>query len=206
MSPSELETELSWIDDHVGGMPYGVDLIVPNKMATKDEPPSAEHIFSLMPESLKDFASEILERHGIEASDITDDVRACGLGFGDNLRESGAEKLLEVSFSHPIKLIASALGVPPQAMLDVGKRHGVAVVVLVDAREHALKQVQADVDIVVVSGTEAGALRRCWQRALDKPFVHEVEPANSRGHCGPLGRMPGNQGTLRTLCRCRFNL
>ena len=37
MPPDRLEEELVWIDEHVDGKPYGVDLIVPNKFAGKGE-------------------------------------------------------------------------------------------------------------------------------------------------------------------------
>ncbi|WP_260583297.1 hypothetical protein [Sphingopyxis sp. PET50] len=33
LPPERLEEELAWIDDHIGGRPYGVDLIVPNSFA-----------------------------------------------------------------------------------------------------------------------------------------------------------------------------
>ena len=54
------------------------------------------------------------------------------------------------------RLIANALGVPPPAMIEMGKRHGVPVAALVGAKEHAIRQVNAGVDILVVQGTEAG--------------------------------------------------
>ena len=41
-------------------------------------------------------------------------------------------------------------------MLEMGKARGVAVAALVGAKEHAVKQVEAGVDILVVAGTEAG--------------------------------------------------
>src|SRR6266496_5560937 len=31
-SPDQLEIELNWIDDHVDGMPYGVDTVMPQKV------------------------------------------------------------------------------------------------------------------------------------------------------------------------------
>ena len=37
LPPERLEEELAWIDDHIGGRPYGVDLIVPNSFAGKGE-------------------------------------------------------------------------------------------------------------------------------------------------------------------------
>ena len=41
-------------------------------------------------------------------------------------------------------------------MLELGKRHNVPVAALVGAKEHAVAQVQAGVDILVVAGGEAG--------------------------------------------------
>ena len=37
MTPEELEEELKWIDDHIDGLPYGVDVLIPNKMADQDK-------------------------------------------------------------------------------------------------------------------------------------------------------------------------
>jgi NAD(P)H-dependent flavin oxidoreductase YrpB (nitropropane dioxygenase family) len=41
-------------------------------------------------------------------------------------------------------------------MLEMGKENNVKVAALLGAKEHALKQVQAGVDVLVVSGTEGG--------------------------------------------------
>ena len=58
--------------------------------------------------------------------------------------------------SHPIKLIANALGVPPDYMIEAGRERGIPVAALVGAKEHAVKQVAAGVDLIVAQGTEAG--------------------------------------------------
>ena len=65
-------------------------------------------------------------------------------------------ELLEVSLNHPIKLMANALGVPPDYMIEMGKERGIPVAALVGAKEHAIKQVEAGVDLIVAQGTEAG--------------------------------------------------
>jgi NAD(P)H-dependent flavin oxidoreductase YrpB (nitropropane dioxygenase family) len=155
LPPDRLETELAWIDEHVGGKPYGVDLIVPNRFAGKGETMSRDDVVRLVPDGHKRFAADILTAHGIDASDLDDARRGHG-ALGDNLQESGAARALEVAFRHPIRLIANALGVPPRIMLEMGKQHGVAVAALVGAKEHAIKQVQAGVDVLIVSGGEAG--------------------------------------------------
>jgi NAD(P)H-dependent flavin oxidoreductase YrpB (nitropropane dioxygenase family) len=67
-----------------------------------------------------------------------------------------ALQLLETAFDFPIRLIANALGVPPPAMIEMGKAHGVPVAALVGAKEHAIRQVNAGVDILVAQGGEAG--------------------------------------------------
>ena len=34
-SPKKLEIDLKWIDDNINGMPYGVDVLVPNTLQRK---------------------------------------------------------------------------------------------------------------------------------------------------------------------------
>lgn len=156
ISPQQLEIELSWIDEHIDGRPYGVDLIVPNKMVGKDETLSKTALVDMVPEGHRKFARDILEAHDIDTADLTAERLQSGTRLGTNLRLSGARDLLDVAFSHPIKLIANALGVPPKMMLEMGKERGVAVAALLGTREHAIAQVQAGVDLLVVAGGEAG--------------------------------------------------
>ena len=150
--PETLEIELNWIDDHIDGKPYGVDLIAPTSMATTDET-TAEETLDMVPDEHRDFARGILARHNIDTSDLYRAQVGSGGGF---LTENRATNIIDVAFSHPIKLIANALGVPPRYMLDMAKARGVVAAALVGAREHAIKQVEAGVDVLVVAGTEAG--------------------------------------------------
>lgn len=155
LPPERLEEELAWIDAHVDGKPYGVDLIVPDKLEGKDEAYDGGRALAALPQAHIDYAAGILASRGIDSQGL-DELRAGRLHLGRNLRASGAAELLAVAFAHPIKLIANALGVPPAIMLELGRRHRVPVAALVGAKEHAVKQVQAGVDILVVAGGEAG--------------------------------------------------
>ncbi|WP_235302707.1 NAD(P)H-dependent flavin oxidoreductase [Sphingopyxis sp. MWB1] len=155
LPPERLEEELAWIDAHIDGRPYGVDLIVPNSFAGKGEAPAPAATGPQIPQSHRDFTADLLARHDIDAGDL-DSAMAARQSFGDNMRADGAARLLDVAFRHPIRLIANALGVPPPLMLELGKRHHVPVAALVGTRDHALAQVRAGVDILVVAGGEAG--------------------------------------------------
>lgn len=147
--PDQLDQELTWIDEQVKGKPYGVDIIVPAKFEGKGENLSFGQLADRIPDDFRTFIDELLAAHDIE---VDADVRMAASSLSGDTGES----LLEVSLSHPIKLMANALGVPPDYMIEAGKRTGIPVAALVGAKEHAIKQVNAGVDVIVAQGTEAG--------------------------------------------------
>jgi NAD(P)H-dependent flavin oxidoreductase YrpB (nitropropane dioxygenase family) len=155
MTPPILEQELNWIDEHIDGKPYGVDVLIPNKMVGKDEKFDPEKLVGMIPQEYADFRADILENHDIPSPELRT-IDTGGSGFAANTQSDGAKALLEVAFNHPIKLIANALGVPPDWMLQMGKDNDVKVAALLGTAKHAINQVKAGVDILVVSGTEAG--------------------------------------------------
>jgi NAD(P)H-dependent flavin oxidoreductase YrpB (nitropropane dioxygenase family) len=147
-TPDQLEQELCWIDDHVNGKPYGVDIIVPAKFEGKGENLTAAQLADRIPEDHRSFIADLLDEHDIPIEETR--IASSALS-GDTGRS-----LLEVSLKHPIKLMANALGVPPDYMIAAGKERGIPVAALVGAKEHAIKQVHAGVDLIVAQGTEAG--------------------------------------------------
>jgi NAD(P)H-dependent flavin oxidoreductase YrpB (nitropropane dioxygenase family) len=152
-TPEQLEHELAWIDDHVDGRPYGADILVPEKFVGKGESLDAAALQALIGQPQRDFVTALLQAHGIETDERSaGDAAAAATSISDEV----GEQLLDVAFCHPIKLIASALGTPPAFMIDRARAAGVPIAALVGAREHAIKQVNAGVDILVASGTEAG--------------------------------------------------
>lgn len=147
-TPEELEQELTWIDEHVNGKPYGADILAPGNFEGKGEHLTAEQLAERIPPEYTEFVSKTLEAHGVENTGPRTKTVIANDGLG--------EAFLEVALRHPIKLIANALGVPPQYMLDGAHQAGIPVAALVGAKEHAVKQVRAGVDILVAQGTEAG--------------------------------------------------
>jgi NAD(P)H-dependent flavin oxidoreductase YrpB (nitropropane dioxygenase family) len=151
-TPEELELELKWIDEHVHGRPYGVDILMPENMVGRDGSVDIETLRARVPERHKEFVQALLARYAVTLD--LNDPRVMKREMP--LLPAISERLMEVAFSHPIKLIANALGVPPQSMIDRARAQGVPVAALVGAKEHAVRQVQAGVDIIVAEGAEAG--------------------------------------------------
>lgn len=146
----EIEAELAWIDEHVDGKPYGVDILFPATQKASTGM-TMDDFVAQIPETHVDFVVEVLERHDVKIA--RDEV------IRDRVPPTApdeAERQLEIVFNHPIKLIANALGVAPPQMIERAKVAGVPVAALVGKKEHAIKQAKAGVDIIVAQGTEAG--------------------------------------------------
>jgi NAD(P)H-dependent flavin oxidoreductase YrpB (nitropropane dioxygenase family) len=144
-SPQQLDVELDWIDEHTRGRPYGADILVPARTVAPDSP-------VVVPDRHRDFVASLLESRGVPMPKESVVMPAAGrLG-----RPGAAEELMDVAFAHPIKLIASALGPPPKSMLVHARGRGVPVAALVGARRHAVRQLDAGVDLLVAQGSEAG--------------------------------------------------
>jgi NAD(P)H-dependent flavin oxidoreductase YrpB (nitropropane dioxygenase family) len=120
-SPETIEQELKWIDDHVDGKPYGLDVLIPENISTAGEKNVTwKSLEARISPEHRDFTRNLLKKYGIELTTTN---------VADNQPQPfDAQRALEVldaSFSHPIKLIANALGVPPKTMIDMGKKHDV---------------------------------------------------------------------------------
>jgi NAD(P)H-dependent flavin oxidoreductase YrpB (nitropropane dioxygenase family) len=150
-TPQTIDIELKWIDEHVEGKPYGLDVLIPENLATRGEKGlTARALAARIPQEHLDFVADLLRQNHVPPP--SDPIREGAPPYDPDQ----ALETLEAAFRHPIKLIANALGVPPRAMLDLGKKHGVPVAALVGAKEHAIRQVKAGVDVLVVQGGEAG--------------------------------------------------
>jgi len=152
-TPEQLEEELAWIDAHIDGAPYGVDVLVPEIVDPRvaEFQDNAERAAAISEQHRK-FTSELLGQYGVDVSP-QEVVRYEGRA---GITPENGYAQMEVAFRHPIKLIANALGIAPPRMIEEGKKRGVPVAALVGAKEHALRQAAAGVDIIVAQGTEAG--------------------------------------------------
>jgi NAD(P)H-dependent flavin oxidoreductase YrpB (nitropropane dioxygenase family) len=195
-SPAQLEVELEWIDAHVGGKPYGLDVLIPENMPVKAEKGlTAKALKERIPEEHRAFVRDLLSAHGVDPSAPVGGLSERRDDAPPPFWPEEAMQLLEVAFRHPIRMIANALGVPPQEMIQMGRDHDVPVAALAGAKEHALRLAAAGVDIIVAQGGEAGG--HCGEVSTMVLIPEVVRALKQAGHDVPVlaagGIMTGRQ-------------
>ncbi|HEX4865127.1 MAG TPA: nitronate monooxygenase family protein [Acidimicrobiales bacterium] len=163
-SPEQLEIELSWIDEHCGGKPYGVDVVMPVKSADReaglhDERQLAGQLRGMISQAHWDYVEKILADHGVPPLPDEQDGGSSGDPLSSGVlgwTEATGTPLIDVALAHPISLLASALGPPPKESIDRAHDQGVKVAALIGRVEQAIRDVQKGVDIIIAQGYEAG--------------------------------------------------
>ena len=162
-SPEQLEIELNWIDEHIGDRPYGVDIVIPNKYEGMDADMSTEDLTKMLqdmvPQAHLDFARKLLNDHGVPTPE-GETAQGTLLGW----TAATATPQVEIALTHPkMRLIANALGTPPEEVINEVQASGRLVAALCGSPYQALKHKEAGVDIIIAQGGEGG------------------------GHCGEVG-------------------
>ena len=154
-TPEQLDIDLRWIREQVGDRPYGVDVIVPAKYEGKDEGGvSSAKLRERIPAAHREFLDDLLRRYDVPP--LPPDDQTGRWDGAAPMSYDQAVPLMDVAFSHPIALIANALGPPPPDMISRAKENGVPVVALAGKASHAVRHVAAGVDLIVAQGYEAG--------------------------------------------------
>lgn len=170
-TPEELDAQLTWIERRVDGRPYGVDLLVPEKFTAGDPDDLVASLRAQIPAGHIAFVERLMEEYGIpelpERTGGADELAA-------SINPAGAQALLDVAFAHPIGLVANALGTPPPHLVERAKAAGVVVASLVGQRKHAVRQLDAGVDVLIAQGTEAGGHTGTIATMILTPEIVEV--------------------------------
>ncbi|GHD86037.1 NAD(P)H-dependent flavin oxidoreductase [Streptomyces naganishii] len=148
-APGDLERDLDWIDAHIGGLPYGLDVVMP---ARKVEGVTEADVEAMIPEAHRRFVRETLAKYGVPE---LAEGEAAGWRI-TGWMEQVARSQLDVAFGHPIRLLANALGSPPADVVARAHERGVLVAALAGSARHARKHRDAGIDVVVAQGYEAG--------------------------------------------------
>jgi NAD(P)H-dependent flavin oxidoreductase YrpB (nitropropane dioxygenase family) len=168
-SDEQLELELKWIDENVDGKPYGVDVVMPANYAGKSEglgdrnentgKVDAKVFQDLIPAETREWIERVLDEYEVPPlPDAAERDESVGGGSSGLLgwTDGGGRGQVDIALDHPICLLVNALGPPPKDIIELAHEHGVKVAALTGAVEHALRQKEQGVDIIIAQGTEAG--------------------------------------------------
>lgn len=148
-----LEADLEWIDAHIDGKPYGVDVVIPAQhIGGSGRMGSSDDLAALLPPEHVQFVDGLLERYGVPPLPPEVTAHEALKAWTD----AASRDQVEIALRHPIKLLANALGPPPPEVITRCHERGVLVAALIGSARHAAKQKASGVDVIVAQGTEAG--------------------------------------------------
>ena len=156
-TPEQLDIDMGWIQDEVGGRPFGVDIIVPAKYEGKsDGELSVKDLKAMIPPQHREFLDDMMERYDVPPLPAEDKPGAIAGDSEPPMTYAQAVPLMDVAFSYPIRLAVNALGPPPPDMIKRAHDNDVLVGALAGKKVHAERHVAVGVDIVIAQGHEAG--------------------------------------------------
>src|SRR3979411_2517288 len=139
-TPEELEIELKWIDEHVDGKPYGVDLVMPAKVELPEGVNADElegQLENMISAEAREWVEKVLREHGVPPLPEESAGGHHLLGWTD----ATARLQIDIAFQHSPALLVNALGPPPQDIVDASHERGIKVAALASSPRHAQKHV-----------------------------------------------------------------
>lgn len=146
-TPDEIEKGLAQLAQATGGLPFGVDLVLPKGMPDRED---RDEIERAIPDGHRDFVSGLRDKY-----DVPDDGLPGARSRFVRSQEM-ADQQLEAVLASPAPVFAMGVGSPPEA-IAAAKEHRKTVVSLVGATKHAVRAIDAGADVLVAQGYDAGA-------------------------------------------------
>ncbi|NQT48613.1 MAG: nitronate monooxygenase [Chloroflexi bacterium] len=147
MTPDELDAAIRKVKS-LTGKPFGVDSIAP--LGTV-QTVTVEELRDLVPDENGEYAADLGRRLGIPVPEGAKLGRGQGFAWAAGL----TLKQIEVVYEHKVPVFAAGLG-SPGFMVPEAHRRGMKVMGVVGTVKQAVKEAEADVDIIIAQGHEAG--------------------------------------------------
>lgn len=150
-----LEIDLQWIDEQLGDIPYGIDLLMPaNYVGAEKGGMDQKSLKDLIPNEHKQFLDTLLAQADVPelAEHLTFSNTERGLRFS----QKQAKGIVDIAFAHKPKFLVSALGTPPDWVTKAAHARGLYVGALAGKRKHAERHKAAGVDVIIAQSYEAG--------------------------------------------------
>jgi len=152
-TPEQLEVELSWIDEHVGGRPYGVDVLAPSPSAVDDPELDLSALAEQIPEQQRRFVDDLAERFDVPPAKEGASTFAFA---GIVVSRRTIEAHVEIALSHRVKFLVSALGPFRKEIVDRAHAQGTLIGGMCGSVAHAIRHASAGADVIIAQGHEAG--------------------------------------------------
>lgn len=154
MTPEKLRVELDWIDEQIGDLPYGVDVVIPQKYEGQGEmdPEKLSALLKdMVPQEHHEFAAKLLAEHGVPQFPDIEEPRLLGWN------EAIATQLIDIALEHPkCRLIANALGTPPASIVKRIQDSGRLIGALCGRIKQVKAHREAGLDFIIAQGGEGG--------------------------------------------------
>ena len=156
MDAKQLKEDLDWIDAHIGDKPYGVDVVIPQNYEGRDDPELSEKqlenkLWRMVPPEHIEAAEKLMRDHGVP--EWPEGGRPKILGW----TLQTVMPCVKEALTHPnCKLIANALGTPPDHVIKMVKDSGRLIGALCGKKKQAMSHKRSGLDFVVAQGGEGG--------------------------------------------------
>lgn len=154
----QIKHDMDWLAKNCAERPIGFDVVFPSKAPHKFETMTPGEIQELIPKENFDFVDDLIARAGLKPPTPEERTAEIAAYVKARLRtHKQSEARLEIAYNYSnVKMIVSALGVPPKAHIDRAHEMGMKVASLVGHPKHVKHQLDAGVDILIAAGYEAG--------------------------------------------------
>ena len=151
-----LEIDLQWIDDQLGAVPYGVDLMMPsNYVGAATGGMDQKALRDYIPDEHRQFVEKLLEDAGVP--ELPDHLTASKKERGLRYSQKQAKGIVDIAFEHNARFLVSALGTPPAWVTEAAHERATSTSAPWPARgKHAERHKAAGVDVIIAQSYEAG--------------------------------------------------
>jgi NAD(P)H-dependent flavin oxidoreductase YrpB (nitropropane dioxygenase family) len=142
----EITDEVAQIRAAVGDRPFGLDLVIPNKVPERNDRAELE---AMVPDQHRSFVAGIGARYAVPAPSQP----------GMRTRFIRSEEIQDAQIAavaaSDVNMVALGIGCPPEVVAAM-KAKGKTTVALVGQEKHAARALEAGVDMLVAQGYDAG--------------------------------------------------
>ncbi len=150
-----LEIDLEWIDDQLGDVPYGVDLMMPsNYVGAATGGMDQKALREYIPDEHRHFVEKLLADAGVP--ELPEHLTASKKERGLRYSQKQARGIVDIAFAHKARFLVSALGTPPDWVTEAAHERGLYVGALAGKKKHAERHKAAGVDVIIAQSYEAG--------------------------------------------------